>query len=514
MPSGLNELRDCVNKVRIHKARDAFVASIDEEEVCSLASSYRDGGSRCQPFQEPIRGSFNICFFVKFDDDNQKWVVRIPLAPCLAFGAKSKLESEIATMLVISERTSIPIPRIVAYRLDDDSSPLSSFLILEYVEGRKLSYQDVFNLTDAHRDNLYRSLAPIYIQLRRLEFPSVGCLRCHEDGPMVSKMNTSIDINMQELDGFGPSAIQTSYYGSSGVLASAGAYTSMLLQLADNAFAKNPSSVANNEEEGAESLYYLNTFRQFAEQWVDPRFERGPFVLVHGDLEPFNLLVDDELKIVCVLDWEWSRIVPLQFFKPPLWFANPDTSNLAYRFMYDSYLSKFDTFLSIVRTQEKERYGNENLSNEWAEAKADSGFLVADALENWTAIDWFAFRYIDRKWYRKKHLKERVQMFMDEDPTRKIFIAKKLQEGISYNAAIETLKKTVEHDVDVEANSASQPESSILGNRFLRAMTLSVAKFADWQTVLGGGVFLILGVSYLFGHRFLRPTLTCKVGSR
>ncbi|KAH8753789.1 hypothetical protein F5883DRAFT_431912 [Diaporthe sp. PMI_573] len=31
-------------------------------------------------------------------DNGQQWVVRVPLEPCLAFGGKSKLESEIATM--------------------------------------------------------------------------------------------------------------------------------------------------------------------------------------------------------------------------------------------------------------------------------------------------------------------------------------------------------------------------------------------------------------------------------
>jgi aminoglycoside phosphotransferase (APT) family kinase protein len=45
---------------------------------------------------------------------------------------------------------------------------------------------------------------------------------------------------------------------------------------------------------------------------------RGPFVLVHGDLELFNLLVDDNMDIIAVLDWEWSRVVPRQFFIPPL----------------------------------------------------------------------------------------------------------------------------------------------------------------------------------------------------
>ncbi len=97
--SGAQQLRDFIAKTRIHKERDAFIASIREEQVCNLASSHRRG-DRCRCFKAPVRGSYNVCFFVKFDD-GEKWVVRIPLAPCLAFGAKSKLESEIVTMLYV-----------------------------------------------------------------------------------------------------------------------------------------------------------------------------------------------------------------------------------------------------------------------------------------------------------------------------------------------------------------------------------------------------------------------------
>ncbi|KAI0102172.1 phosphotransferase enzyme family protein [Nemania sp. FL0031] len=486
LPS-LYDLRDCVNKVKIHKARDAFIASIDEEEVCNLASSYHKYGGHCQPFQPPARGSYNICFFVQFDD-GEKWVVRIPLLPCLALGAKSKLESEVATMLVVSKRTSIPIPRVIAYRLGDGQSPLSSFLILEYVEGRKLSYIDIDSLTDTQLNNFYRSLASVYIQLRRLEFPSIGCLLCNEEGPVVSKMNASVDINVQELDGWDPSAIQTGYYGQSGVLASAGAYTSMLLQLADNAFAKNPSSVTEDEKTGADRLYHHNLFRQYAEKWVDPRFEHGPFVLAHGDLEPFNFLVDDDARIACVLDWEWSRVVPIQFFTPPLWFSTPNPCVVSYRIGYERFLEKFDKFSVVVRTVEKEMYGNEQLSDEWEKAKPDGGFLVAHALENWTVMDYFAARFIHWKWYNASHLEERIQKFMDEDPTRKTFIAKKLEEGAAYDAAIEMLKNA-ENDV---------------GGGFSKTITTYAAKLADWQTVLGGGVLLILGASYVIGYRLLR----------
>ncbi|KAI1266613.1 phosphotransferase enzyme family protein [Xylariaceae sp. FL1019] len=433
-------LTDAIITAQVHKKRDVFIASISEQRICKLASSYKNG-EHCYFFQPCVRGSFNMCYFVEFDD-GVKWVVRVPLEPCLAFGGKSKLETEIATMNFVAERTSIPIPAIVTYRLGEGPEPLSSFLILHYVEGRTLSYEELTSLSDKQRDCLYRSMADVFLQLRRLEFSGAGCLNVDVDGvASVSKMNMSIDINMQELEGLQPSTIQSRFYGQHGSLSSAKEYTAMLLDLADHAFAKGRSSVILNEEHGADALYQLHVFREHAKKWVDPRFEKGPFVLSHGDFELFNLLLNDDMQVVCVLDWEWSRVVPLQFFKPPLWLSVKETVRLAFDVHYLDYLGYFNKFLAILESLEVKKYGNPLLSIEWEKAKRNSGFLVANALESWTDIDWFGFRYLNKQYHGDASgLKERVKAFIEEVPSRKDFIASKYREGLAYTAEKEALK--------------------------------------------------------------------------
>lgn len=91
-----HKLRDRLVQARVDRQRDEFVASIPKHRVCDLASSHR-AGKPCTSFQEPLRGSYNVCYFVRFDD-GVKWVVRVPLAPCLGVGARVKLESEVAAM--------------------------------------------------------------------------------------------------------------------------------------------------------------------------------------------------------------------------------------------------------------------------------------------------------------------------------------------------------------------------------------------------------------------------------
>jgi hypothetical protein len=88
---------DRIVEDRVHKDRDRFIESIKEDNICRLASSFHNNDP-CAFFKPPTRGSYNICFFVRFCEEGDSWVVRVPLSPCLAFGAHDKLESEVATM--------------------------------------------------------------------------------------------------------------------------------------------------------------------------------------------------------------------------------------------------------------------------------------------------------------------------------------------------------------------------------------------------------------------------------
>jgi hypothetical protein len=109
------------------------------------------------------------------------------------------------------------------------------------------SYARLKTLSDEQRKRLYTSLADIYIQLRRLEFPSIGCLAQGSEGFKVRKRIATIDINMQELEGLQPSKIQNSFYDDRGSLTSANDYVAMLLQIADNAFAEGRNSVSERD---------------------------------------------------------------------------------------------------------------------------------------------------------------------------------------------------------------------------------------------------------------------------
>ncbi|KAF5133094.1 hypothetical protein E5D57_003716 [Metarhizium anisopliae] len=405
----------------VHYERDQFIRSVRnrETELLQLASTSCDKGPSSF-FQAPAvgdyftQGSYNLCFFIQFSD-LQRCVLRIPLRPCLGYCPGRKIKSEVATM-----------------RENANSDPLSTFVILDYVDGTMLSSTQMEKLNSQEREQLYTSLADIYIQLRRLEFPSIGRLEQTQtsNGFQVGQKAATIDINMQQLEGLNPFAVQDAYSDDHGCMQSATSYANMLLDIGYNAFFKSRNAVEVGM--GRDAVYHHYLFYQHAKQWIDPTLDNGPFVLVHGDLHPSNLMVNDKMRIIGVLDWEWSRVVPVQFFVPPLWISGRTTVELAGHNTWQLFLIKpFKEFLSVTESRELDVYGNTMLSREWAERSMRAEPLVANALENWTDMDWFAYRYLSRG--DKEAAKESIKTFIDEDPLRRLVAEMKEQDASAYH---------------------------------------------------------------------------------
>ena len=77
------------------KGLQAFIDSINPDDVCKLASQH-NSSKACRIFRDHAHGSYNVCYFVEFEDGT-KWVVRIPLVPCIS-NVWDKVQSEVATV--------------------------------------------------------------------------------------------------------------------------------------------------------------------------------------------------------------------------------------------------------------------------------------------------------------------------------------------------------------------------------------------------------------------------------
>ncbi|KAL2258058.1 hypothetical protein VTK26DRAFT_8773 [Humicola hyalothermophila] len=55
---------------QIEEGVKAFIDSIDPNDVCRLASQH-NSSKTCRMFRDPAHGSYNVCYFVEFEDGNQ-----------------------------------------------------------------------------------------------------------------------------------------------------------------------------------------------------------------------------------------------------------------------------------------------------------------------------------------------------------------------------------------------------------------------------------------------------------
>lgn len=337
----------------------------------------------------------------------------------------------------MSNHTTVPVPRVLAECLDGGPDALSSFVIVEYIDGKILSPAAFYELSSYERSAFYQSLADFYIQLRRQEFSSIGRLKMGVDGAYIGEKTATLVMNMMQLEGLDPWSIQDSHHNESGSLKSANTYTKMLLHFTYNAFLKSRNAVG--EGMGLEYLYNHFLFTKRAQKWLNPDLDRGPFVLVHGDLSLSNLLLDRNMNIVGVLDWEWSRVVPVQYFMPPLWFTHRDEAQLAHPDSWTLYNKKhFSEFLTIVKSRENELHGSSLLHDEWAKNMEDINPLIANALENWTEIDWLVHQNIFAK--DSSGLQDDLAVFAAEDPLRGMLAEVKEQDFRRYKRELEMLE--------------------------------------------------------------------------
>ncbi|WEW60049.1 hypothetical protein PRK78_005533 [Emydomyces testavorans] len=316
---------DEITRHRIEKEIEQFIASIDRSAVCELASAYHPKKQPCRIFDVEKKGAFNICFPVEFLEDatgaratGERWMVRIPLLPRLAF-PEEKLRGEIATMKFIAEKTTIPIPYLHGYSIGKVNVLGLPFMLLEFIDGKPLINVNVSELPDAEMRRFFAKLGDIYLQLFQHKFDHIGALTLdsnNEHWVFENNRPLSVLMNEQTLANLNPCR----FISPNQVYHSTVDYVFMIHQAILDDLHRVPGSISS-EEDARAYLYNIHQSRQYLMEWIKPELNHGPFVLMHGDLRSSNIIVDDNLNIVSVLDWEWTHTIPAQMFVAPSWFT-------------------------------------------------------------------------------------------------------------------------------------------------------------------------------------------------
>ncbi|KHO11093.1 hypothetical protein MAA_11362 [Metarhizium robertsii ARSEF 23] len=327
----------------VAKASDNFVESLLPEKIKALASRY-NGGRSCD-ITGQARGSYNVCFFVKFDEE-EEWVVRIPIEPAL-YKPWETLLSEVATI-------DIPVAQVHAYgkgeKLTASPTATQMFLILDYIPGTPLATKKLLRATGTMRTTFFRQLVGYLAELWSLELPAIGSLMLCDKAsqPILGGLLTqSSNDACRDMPSF----------------ASSKAFVESQFHLISRYLLAPRHD--HPEDEVRYDMFCLSSMKPYFSSVIKPEFDSGPFVLSHPDLRPSNIIVNEEMGIVGFIDWQFASVVPRQLCTPPAWVTGHTWTN------YDKlFLSSFSVGLALDDKLP------EQLNREWRDPSSTS-FHVA-----------------------------------------------------------------------------------------------------------------------------------------
>ncbi|KAL3418436.1 phosphotransferase family protein [Phlyctema vagabunda] len=313
---------------------EAWRDKLFEENVLREIGQYlqKHRGGVAKELMNPTAGAFNVCLQMKFGDGGSA-IIRFPQPGNIRF-PEEKVRKEVAVMRFVAENTLIPVPFVLHHgTAEEGPAGMGPFILMEYVSharnmtaelntpGFRREDRPVLNpqISEAKLKFAYGQMAAVLLHLSRPGFAQIGSLEELEDGDW-SVTERPMTFNMNELVSLGnfpPAKLPSDVFQTS---------SSYFRALADTNLV-HLSTQRNDAIESAEDCRRKYVARHLFRKIVSdgqfpspPQPETKPFKLFCDDFRPSNVLVDEECKIVGVIDWEFSYVAPAEYsYSPPWW---------------------------------------------------------------------------------------------------------------------------------------------------------------------------------------------------
>ena len=276
--------------------------------------------------------------------------------------------------------------------------------------GRSLSEQQLRNASEEQLDRFYTQLGKILAELRAQEFDQAGSLTKDSIGQIKVASLHSVDLNDLQLCG-----MQRDVPQQSTALSFAECRFNILR------LRRSLLHDCMTEDEAQHEVFALEDFQARVFHLSDPSLNFGPFVLVHGDLRPPNIIVDDNLSITAIIDWQWSSTVPISFFTPPLWLGGRQITKQDER-----YKNAYARFFHALTMEESD--ASSVLTKEWGpELSSSPRLFVPPALFR---HDWFFLLYYKALfpgYYSNISRREKIQALLKSSS----FFSREVQEKVA-----------------------------------------------------------------------------------
>ncbi|KAK7016291.1 kinase-like domain-containing protein [Favolaschia claudopus] len=281
--------QDNINIIKAEIAHDirATYACFNNNAIAHKATKImgKEGHTSILPIGQ---GGYNSVLAVIFNDGSDI-VVRLDKspynkAPPSEEAAKLMFESEVATLRFLKTHTSIPVPTVY-YSNSDPAEAGARCTILETIPGISLE-QFWYSMPYEEQQDIVAKWATMQTELTSLPFHEIGSLTTETGivGPLCP--SSLMPYTLREPH--------------------CGPFSSSIALLAGHT-----SSVIDGLEPNDENRHFFERFLAAILALPPEKFRDERLVLCHDDISIANILYAPPNKIVGIIDWQGSSVLPV-----------------------------------------------------------------------------------------------------------------------------------------------------------------------------------------------------------
>ncbi|KAI1460743.1 phosphotransferase family protein [Annulohypoxylon moriforme] len=462
----LEEFSDQWNK-SLHNA-DLYRA------VARLILKYKDGdGVELKKW----KGGYNVVYRLEYKDGSSV-MMRVPMKDLVPFPYE-KIRYEVATMRYVAANTTIPVPHIYhCGTAAENPTGLGPFIIMDYIEHDYNMSRVLLdptlppdqspildpNINEEKLEYIYAQMANVLLQLSTLKFPRIGSLEEEEDGKTISVKGRPLTWNMNDII-VHTNAPKSILPEPSRTYATEDEWLNALADMHMVQISFQHNDAAEDEDDARDKYVSRQLFRNLVkEKRLFPRASSKPddrFRLFSEDFRPANVLLDKDLKIVGVIDWEFAYAAPARFiYDPPWWLLIERAEHWSggYDAWMEIYEPRFQTFLRMLEAEEKKMAdanlaekvnsltltdndnNNDNkemmeipLSQRMRESWEKRTWMISSAATKSWNLDYLWWHYLDEDFFGPNEDHDhKIRVELLSEPQKKVmesFVARKIEDG-------------------------------------------------------------------------------------
>ncbi|PNY28462.1 Uncharacterized protein TCAP_01618 [Tolypocladium capitatum] len=453
---------------KLEKDTDQWEESIRTREVYDAVGNFilKYKQAPAEAMHVAIRGGYNTVYRLEYKDGSSV-IMRVPIKDVVSF-PEERVLYEVATTRYVAAHTTIPVPHIYHHgTAAENPTGLGPFIIMDYIDhddnmcvalldpNTPKAERPVLNpnITEEKLEFLYGQMANILLQLSTLRFPRIGSLVEKKDEnsisvegrPLIGNMNCiAVHTNIPE------NMLPSQTYASSDEW-----YRALSdMHMAQLVFQHNDA--VDDKEDALDKYVARQLSRNLAtEGRLVPALSEsdGEFRLFSEDFRPSNVLLDEDQRVVGVIDWEFAYAAPAQFsFDPPWWLLihDPEYWTGGYSEWLKAYEPRLQTFLRVLEAEERKMAATDlaeklnaisltgsgktepPLSQRMRESWEKRTWMLNYAARKSWAFDFLWWRFLDESFFGPNEKQDhQARLALLSEPQRKAmepFVERKMKE--------------------------------------------------------------------------------------